>query len=157
MSYQFNSLVAAYRSIEVLFGFGIFKFYNLVTNSILCLFICASTQPVFLERPLMSFKPVRLSQMVPVLTRKVFRERGFHQASVLTNWSEIVGQELAAKCCPEKISREGVLTLRVDGPVALEIQHLEPQLLERIATHFGYRAVVRISIRQGPLSNRHLP
>jgi len=157
MSYQFNSLVAAYRSIEVLFGFGIFKFYNFVINSLLWLFVCPNTQPVFLERPLMSFKPVRLSQMVPALTRKVFRERGFHQASILTNWSEIVGQELAAKCCPEKISREGVLTLRVDGPVALEIQHLEPQLLERIATHFGYRAVVRISIRQGPLSNRHLP
>ena len=100
----------------------------------------------------MTSRALRLSQMVPKLTRSVFRDRGFHQASILTNWTDIVGKALAAKSCPEKISREGVLILRVDGPVALELQHLEPQLLERIATHFGYRAVSRISIRQGPLS-----
>ena len=99
----------------------------------------------------MPSRTLRLSQMVPKLTRAAFRNRGFHQASILTDWTDIVGVEMAAKSCPEKISRDGVLMLRVDGPIALEIQHLEPQLLERIATHFGYRAVVRIAIRQGPL------
>ena len=99
----------------------------------------------------MPYKPARLSQMVTLLTRNIFRERGFHQASILTNWADIVGPEWASRSCPEKISLRGVLTLRVDGPIALEIQHLEPQIIERIATHFGYKAVVKIHIRQGPL------
>ena len=93
----------------------------------------------------------RLSEMLPKLTRAAFRDRGFYQGSILTDWVDIVGAELATKSCPEKISRDGVLTLRVDGSIALEIQHREPQILERIATHFGYRAVTRIKIRQGPL------
>ena len=101
----------------------------------------------------MPSRTLRLSQMVPKLTRAALRNRGFHQASILTDWTDVVGVEMAAKSCPEKISRDGVLTLRVDGPIALEIQHREPQILERIATHFGYRAVSRISIRQGPLSH----
>jgi len=98
----------------------------------------------------------RLSEMVPGLTRAAFRERGFYQGSILTDWVDVVGAEIAAKSCPEKISRDGVLTLRVDGSVAVEIQHLEPQILERIASHFGYRAVTRIRIRQG-LTNRKFP
>ena len=94
---------------------------------------------------------VRLAQILPKITREAFRDRGFHQASVLTNWPDIVGSKLAARSCPEKISKGGVLTLRVEGPFALEFQHLEPHLLERIATHFGHKAITRISLRQGPM------
>ena len=92
-----------------------------------------------------------LAQILPKITREAFRDRGFYQASILTQWSDIVGDELAARSCPEKVSREGVLTLRVEGSFALEFQYKEPQLLERIATHFGYRAITRISLRQGPM------
>lgn len=93
----------------------------------------------------------RLAQILPKITREAFRDRGFYQASILTRWSDIVGKELALKSCPEKVSREGVLTLRVEGSFALEFQHMEPQLLERIATHFGHKAISRISLRQGPM------
>ena len=94
---------------------------------------------------------VRLVHLLPKLTREAFRDRGFYQASILTNWSEIVGEEMASRSCPEKISKAGVLTVRVEGSFALEFQHIEPQLLERIATHFGHKAVSRISLRQGPM------
>ena len=99
-------------------------------------------------------KARRLSEMLPKLTRAAFSDRGFSQGSILTDWIDVVGAETAAKSCPEKISRDGVLTLRVDGSVAVEIQHLEPQILERIASHFGYRAVTRIRIRQGLTGDR---
>ena len=94
---------------------------------------------------------VRLAHLLPKITQEVFRDRGFYQASILTNWSEIVGEELGSRSCPEKISKGGILTVRVEGSFALEFQHIEPQLLERIATHFGHRAVNRISLRQGPM------
>ena len=94
---------------------------------------------------------VRLVDLLPKITREAFRDRGFYQASILTNWPEIVGEEMASRSCPEKISKAGVLTVRVEGSFALEFQHIEPQLLERIATHFGHKAVSRIALRQGPM------
>ena len=94
---------------------------------------------------------VRLVDLLPKITREAFRDRGFYQASILTNWSEIVGEQMASRSCPEKISKAGVLTVRVEGSFALEFQHIEPQLLERIATHFGHKAVHRISLMQGPM------
>ena len=35
--------------------------------------------------------------------------------------------------------------------MALELQHLAPQLQEKINMHFGYRAISRIKILQGPV------
>jgi hypothetical protein len=46
------------------------------------------------------------------------------------------------------------LVLRVEGPVALEIQHLSGVIIERVNRFFGWRAVGRIQIRQAPLARR---
>ena len=43
------------------------------------------------------------------------------------------------------------LVLRVEGPVALEIQHLSGVIIEKVNRFFGWRAVGRIQIRQAPL------
>ena len=98
-----------------------------------------------------------LARFVPALTRKAFSERGFHQAAVLTEWSNIVGEDLAGKCVAIELGREGALTVRADGPTAIALQHIEPQILDRIATYFGFRAVKRLVIRQGPVVKREHP
>ena len=46
------------------------------------------------------------------------------------------------------------LVLRVEGPVALEIQHLSGVIIEKVNRFFGWRAVGRIQIRQAPLRRR---
>jgi hypothetical protein len=46
------------------------------------------------------------------------------------------------------------LVLRVEGPVALEIQHLSGVIIEKVNRFFGWRAVGRIQIRQAPLARR---
>ena len=83
---------------------------------------------------------------------------GFAHGAIVTKWPDIVGKDMANHTQPEKIvfSRDGVsggtLHLRCDsGALATEIQHLEPQVLERINTFFGYKAVVRVKLIQGPL------
>ena len=85
------------------------------------------------------------------VTEKIYRKRGFASSGVLNNWAAIVGKDLARPTVPERLSADGTLRLRVDGPLATEIKHLEPQILERIASYFGYRAVNRLSLIQGPL------
>ena len=43
--------------------------------------------------------------------------------------------------------------LRVgSSSLALEVQHLEPQIIERINSHFGYGAIARLRIQHGPLA-----
>ena len=102
--------------------------------------------------------PRPLARMVERLTKSTLGRHGFAHGAIVTKWPEIVGNDMARHTQPEKIvfSRDGVsggtLHLRcASGALATEIQHLEPQILERINTFFGYKAVVRLKLVQGPL------
>ncbi len=72
-------------------------------------------------------------------------------------WREIVGDTLGHMTRPEHYqpgqgaANNGVLTVRVAGAFGLDIQHLEPQIIERVNGYFGYRAIARLKIVQGPL------
>ena len=54
----------------------------------------------------------------------------------------------------EEAPEPATLVLRVEGPVALEIQHLSGVIIERVNRFFGFRAVGRIAIRQAPLTRK---
>ena len=95
-----------------------------------------------------------LSFSVQHVTQKIFNKRGFSAAGVINDWPTIVGHTLARNTVPERLSTNGILHLRVDAPLATEIQHLEPQIIEKIATYFGYRAVTKIRIIRGPIENK---
>jgi hypothetical protein len=105
-----------------------------------------------------SGRPRALGTTVEKLTRPIFGKRGFSEAAIVTDWASVIGAELARHTRPERIAfarhsrSEGTLHLRVaNSGLALELQHLEPQLIERINRYFGYRAVARVSISQGPV------
>jgi hypothetical protein len=49
------------------------------------------------------------------------------------------------------------LVLRVEGPMALEIQHSSDVILQRVNRFFGWSAVGRLALRQAPLSGRDRP
>src|SRR5438128_11008011 len=48
----------------------------------------------------------------------------------------------------------GMLVLRVEGPTAIEIQHLSGVVLERVNRFFGWQAVGGLRLRQAPLRRR---
>ena len=89
------------------------------------------------------------------IAKPVLGKQGLGEAQLLAEWPAIVGDELARHCSPIKLSfprgerRDGTLRLRVASAAALEIQHREPVLLERINGYFGYRAVIRLVLVQG--------
>lgn len=92
------------------------------------------------------------------VTRRAFARRGLTGADIARQWPAIVGSELAAHCRPRQLrfakpgeAVDGRLTLRVAPGWALQLQHLEPLVLERINGFFGYRAVGRLVLQQGPL------
>ncbi len=100
-----------------------------------------------------------LAVTLPKVTRHIFGRRGFAEGGLAIEWPSIVGTEIAAHCRPDRLAferaserREGTLTLRVEAPFATEIQHLSPQIIERINGYFGYRAVARLRLHQAPLA-----
>ncbi|MCC9624556.1 DciA family protein [Thalassospira sp. MA62] len=100
-----------------------------------------------------------LAPLVGNLTRPLVRKRGFFQTEIILHWAEIVGRDLEQFTMPVKYNPPrgenaggGTLVIRVTGPVAIELQHRMPQIIDRVNTYFGYRAVARITMMQGDIS-----
>ena len=96
------------------------------------------------------------------------RQRGLPRAKLVTRAGpEIAGPEVAAHCEPLKIQwprpvegqpqEPATLVLRVDGPMALEIQHASDVILAQVNRFLGWNAVGRLALRQAPLSHRDKP
>lgn len=108
-----------------------------------------------------------VSEMLPDIGRAAYRRFGFVQSAVVSRWAEIVGSRYADVSAPESIrfpqgSRaDGVLTLSVASAHAPMMQHVAPEIIERVNRFFGYPAVAKLSIRQGaaprPAAKRAAP
>jgi hypothetical protein len=96
-----------------------------------------------------------IGDLMPAIGRTAFRRFGFIQSSVVTRWPEIVGAAHARHCAPESIrfpageKSEGTLHLVVSPAHAPIIQHVVPEIIDRVNRFFGYRAVAQVRMRQG--------
>lgn len=114
-------------------------------------------------------KPARplarsLGELVGKTFADAFARQGFAAMRIVTHWEDIAGPEVAAHAEPMRINwpREpqspdaepATLVLRVEGPAAIEIQHLAPVIIERVNRFFGWPAIGRIALRQAPLARR---
>ena len=95
-----------------------------------------------------------LHSLLGNITDKAVAKRGFLEAAIIHHWGSILGLEAANWCWPNKLvfpkNHELGATLHLDVMSArsIEVQHLEPLILEKVNTVFGYKAVSRIAIRQ---------
>ncbi len=112
--------------------------------------------------------PRALAEVLRKTLTDAFAKQGFASVELVTRWAEIVGPEIAAHSQPEKIQwprtpqaraapDPGTLMLRVEGPAALEVQHLSDVILQRVNQFFGWQAVDSMRLRQAPLSRRAAP
>jgi hypothetical protein len=126
------------------------------------------TDRLVMNKPARTYaKPLR--DLVGKLVGEAFTRQGFASAELVTRWSEIAGADVAAISQPIKIQwtrpppspvsgggsgwgqEPGTLVLRVEGPAAIEIQHMTAVICERVNRFLGWRAVARIALRQAPL------
>jgi hypothetical protein len=97
--------------------------------------------------------PIKIGGLLNDVTKETFRKRGFAEAKLITDWEVVVGKELAKYSSPIKISfpkgkrESGTLHIRIFGSLATEMQHMEPMIIEKIATYFGYKAVSSIKLK----------
>jgi hypothetical protein len=109
-------------------------------------------------------QPQPLGALLHKTLDAAFAKQGFASTELLARWSEIVGAEIAEHSQPEKIRwprrqgggqpEPGTLVLRVEGPTALEIQHLSAIILERVNRFFGWPAIGDLRLHQAPLVRR---
>ena len=104
-----------------------------------------------------------VSELLPDAGRAAFRRFGFVQSAVVSRWSEIVGPRYAGVSTPESIKfppmgekrgerTGGTLNLVVRGAHATMMQHIAPEIVERVNRFFGYAAVAAVKIRQGDVA-----
>ena len=107
-----------------------------------------------------SAKP--LSVLLSDVFSDAYAKQGFAARELVTRWSEIAGADVARHSEPLKMQwprpvegqpqEPATLVLRVEGPMALEIQHKSDVILERVNRFFGWSAVGKLAFRQAPLS-----
>ena len=70
----------------------------------------------------------------------------------MSDWPALVGPQLAAVTAPLRLTR-GTLTIACAGPMAMELQHLGPQLMARINASLGTITVESLRfVQQAPAS-----
>jgi hypothetical protein len=105
-----------------------------------------------------------LSVLLSDVFSDAYAKQGFAARELVTRWAEIAGPEVAAHSEPIKMQwprpvegqpqEPATLVLKVEGPMALEIQHSSDVILARVNRFFGWSAVGRLALRQAPLSRR---
>ncbi len=100
-------------------------------------------------------EPRAIADLMPEVGRAAFKRFGFVQSSIVSRWEEIVGDRYATCSMPEMIrfpmgkKAEGTLELTVSSAMAPMIQHVVPEIIERVNRFFGYNAVEKVKIKQG--------
>ncbi|MGF1474945.1 MAG: DUF721 domain-containing protein [Geminicoccaceae bacterium] len=95
--------------------------------------------------------------LINTLLTPAVRQRGLAKSEMITRWPDIIGARLAAMSEPLRLGgRHRVLELAVLPVAALEFQHEEPRLIDRINTYLGFDAVRRLRLRQTPSLRRKL-
>ncbi len=102
--------------------------------------------------------PVRLDRLAKACLGPAVVRQGFGSAEILTAWPDIIGADLAMRTRPERIkwprqAKEGgtapaTLIIRAEGGDALEIQHMQHEILARLNGYLGWGAVGRLVVRQ---------
>ena len=100
------------------------------------------------------YGPRSIGALLPRVTRPAFRKRAPAAAQVIADWDAIMGPALAAVTVPRRLAA-GTLVISCSGPIALELQHLSAELIERINTHLGHQAVQGLrfvqDVRKAPM------
>ena len=107
------------------------------------------------EEPQRANRSRAVAELLPAIGGAAFKRFGFVQSAIVSRWREIVGERYAAVSTPESIrfpvgkKQDGTLTLTVTGAHAPMMQHITPEIIDRVNRFFGYAAIARITIRHG--------
>ena len=96
---------------------------------------------------------VSIRTSLPAIAEPALRKRGFTEIRLITEWPAIVGEHIADGTVPQRLTRDNpaVLHLLVAPSFGVILQHMSPQIIERINTFFGFEAIGSLRYTQGPI------
>ncbi len=107
------------------------------------------------------FIPISIAESLSNLNKKFLYKFGQLDYIIHSKWSDIVGDYFIQHSEPEKITSifrstneigekiyDKYLHVNVAPPAALEFQHFQDKIIEKINSYFGYKAINGIKIRQ---------
>lgn len=100
-----------------------------------------------------------VGQAAAKFARGALPEPGAGLSRLKAQWRDIVGEDIAKYCVPEKLTgkkTERTLTLRVIPQAAPLVQHRGEEIRQRVRTAVG-GVVTRLKINQGPLPGAENP
>ncbi|MBI1363317.1 MAG: DUF721 domain-containing protein [Proteobacteria bacterium] len=89
-----------------------------------------------------------LGPSVQKLVKPLALKNGFADVRVLSNWSKIVGADMARYIRPLKLSNKVLQVAAADSNWAMQVSYQAPVLIEQINRYFGFQAVTRIQPQQ---------
>lgn len=105
---------------------------------------------------------LNLGRVIAQVVKPVMRKRGFYDVDIISDWENIVGPEWAKQTSPHKLNfnahtrRSGTLYILVAPGASVLIQHIEPMIIDRVNTYFGFDAVSRLKIIHGHVVAREI-
>ncbi len=108
-----------------------------------------------------TFVPKKLGDTLSKINKNYSSKFGKIEFIILSKWTQIVGSFFADHSEPDKISRiteefnefnepiyKNFLHVRVSPAAAVEFQHYKDTIIEKINSHFGYKAISDLRLQQ---------
>lgn len=101
-----------------------------------------------------AFGPRPLAELVARLVAPACRRRGIANAALMLDPADVFGERFARAAAIERIvwphdgDRGATLVVHADAAAALALQHLAPQVIERVNILIGWPAVARLRLTQ---------
>ena len=121
------------------------------------------------EKPKRKFSPVSISESLSSVNRKFLYKFGKLDFIIHAKWSEIVGDFFVQHSEPNKITSiagdtnesgetvyDRYLHIDVSPAAAIEFQHFQDKIIEKINSYFGYKAIKGLKIRQHYFKKNYL-
>ena len=118
------------------------------------------------EKPKRNFIPLSIADSLRTVNKKFLYKFGKLDYTIHAKWSDIVGNFFVNHSEPQKITSvanstnddgetiyDRYLHVNVSPAAALEFQHFQDKILEKINSYFGYKAIVGIKIHQHHVRN----
>jgi hypothetical protein len=113
-------------------------------------------------------RPQPLSDLIGVVLKPAVERHGLATSEIIARWPEIVGQRFhrvtrpirvlwprrGPLSTPEQQHEPGTLVICVESAHVLDVQYAAEALLERVNALYGYKAIGKLQLRQGPVARR---
>jgi hypothetical protein len=113
------------------------------------------------QKPSRNFVPVSIADSLRLINKRFLYKYGKLDFTIHSKWSDIVGKFFVNHSEPQKITSvansvnesgetiyDRYLHVNVSPAAALEFQHFQDKIIEKINSYFGYKAIKGIKIYQ---------